>query len=484
MAKKSIAKNYLYNLSYQILTLILPLITASYLARVLGARGNGIYIYTYTIVNYFVLFGSLGISMYGQREIAYVQNNKTKKKKIFIELVLFRFITISIASVIYYLSFARQGEYSSYYKILFFELIAAAFDISWFFQGMEDFKKTVLRNIAVRLISVGLIFLIVKQESDLNKYLAIYAFADLLGNISLWFYLPKYFKGVKVKNINIVRQIPAILLLFIPQVSNKIYNMLDTTMLGKIITDKAETGYYEQSQKIIRVLLTLVTSLGTVMVPRMANMFANGEKKQINDCMKKSFNFTYLLSFPIMFGLIAISRDFVPWFFGPGYEEVVVLMNIIAPIILLMGISNIVGTQYLLPTKRQKEFTLSVLSGVVVNFILNYIMINLWKAKGACIATVLSQVVVDIMQMHYVKNEINLKYMFKLGIKYLFAGLIMFTACMMVRLVLSGVICMVVQIILGVLIYFGILIYFKDKFVYMLIDRVREKFLGKLAKAN
>ena len=483
MAKKSIMKNYLYNLTYQILTLILPLITASYLARVLGARGNGIYIYTYTIVNYFVLFGSLGISMYGQREIAYVQDNKTKKKKIFIELVLFRFITIGIASIVYYLSFMRQGEYSQYYKILFFELIASAFDISWFFQGMEDFKKTVIRNIAVRLTSVVLIFLIVKQEADLNKYLAIYALADLIGNISLWFYLPKYFKGVKVKNINIKRQIPAIVLLFIPQVSNKIYNMLDTTMLGKIIADKAETGYYEQSQKIIRVLLTLVTSLGIVMVPRMANMFANGEKKQINDCMKKSFNFTYLLSFPIMFGLIAISRDFVPWFFGPGYEKVVILMNIITPIILLMGIANIIGTQYLLPTKRQKEFTISVLAGVIVNFILNFIMINLWKSIGACIATVLSQLVVDLMQLHYVKKEINLKYMLKLSYRYIFAGLIMFAGCMLVRLVFTGFICMVIQIIIGIVIYFGILIYFKDKFIYMLISKIRERVLSKLVRS-
>ena len=124
-----------------------------------------------------------------------------------------------------------------------------------------------------------LIFILVKEQSDLNKYLAIYAFADLIGNISLWLYLPKYFKGIKVKNISLTRQIPAIALLFIPQIANKVYNMLDTTMLGKIIVNKAETGYYEQSQKIIRVLLTLVTSLGTVMVPRMASMFANGEKE-------------------------------------------------------------------------------------------------------------------------------------------------------------------------------------------------------------
>ena len=480
MAKKSILKNYLYNLTYQILTLILPLITASYLARVLGAAGNGIYIYTYTMVNYFVLFGSLGISMYGQREIAYVQNDKSKMKKVFIELISFRFITIAIASIIYYFAFMRQGEYSSYYRILLFELIAAAFDISWFFQGLEDFKKTVLRNIAVRLVSVTLIFILVKQESDLNKYLAIYAFADLIGNISLWLYLPKYFKGIKVKNINIVSQIPAIALLFIPQIANKVYNMLDTTMLGKIIVDKAETGYYEQSQKIVRVLLTLVTSLGTVMVPRMASMFANGENKKINEYMKKSFNFTYLLSFPIMFGLIAISRDFVPWFFGPGYTKVIVLMDIIAPIILLMGVANIIGTQYLLPTKRQKEFTISVLLGVIVNFILNFIMINLWSSIGACIATVLSQLVVDIAQIYFVRNEIDVKTMFKLSYKYFLAGIVMFACCMLVQFLLKGFICMVAQIIVGVVVYFGILILFKDEFIYLLIGKKKKKVLGVL----
>ena len=475
MGKKSIAKNYLYNLTYQILTLILPLITASYLARVLGAEGNGIYIYTYTIVNYFVLFGSLGISIYGQREIAYAQDNKSKMKKTFIELVSFRFITIGIATIIYYFAFMRQGQYSQYYRILLFELIAAAFDISWFFQGIEDFKKTVLRNIVVRLASVSLIFILVKEQSDLDKYLAIYALANLIGNISLWFYLPKYFKGIKIKNLDIIKQIPSITLLFIPQIANKVYNMLDTTMLGNMIEDKSEAGYYEQSQKVIRVLLTLVTSLGTVMVTRMANMFANGETKKINEYMKKSFNFTYLLSFPIMFGLISISKNFVPWFFGPGYTKVIILMDIITPIILFMGIANIMGTQYLLPTKRQKEYTISVLVGVIVNFILNYIMISLWKSIGACIATVISQLAVDIMQFYYIRKEINIKNMIKLSYKYLFSGIIMFICCMLVQFVLSGFICMVVQICVGVIVYFGMLIYFKDEFVFLLIKKIREK---------
>lgn len=481
MSTKSIAKNYLYNLAYQILTLLLPLVTASYLSRTLGANAIGIYSYTYTIVNYFVIFGSLGIALYGQREIAYVQNEKSKRKEVFIELVSFRFVTLLLATFIYFLIFMRSGEYSQYYKILLFELLAAMFDISWFFQGLEEFKKTVTRNILVRLTSVLLIFVFVKTPADLNKYLTIYAVADFIGNISLWIYLPKYFKGVKIRNISIINQIPAILLLFIPQLENKVYNMLDTTMLGNMISDKSEVGYYEQSQKIIRVLLTLVTSLGTVMVPRIANMFATGEKKEIYKYMRKSFNFVFLLGFPAMFGIIATSKDFVPLFFGYGYDRVVILMNILSPIILLMGVSNVLGTQYLLPSKKQKEFTKSVTIGIVVNFILNYIFIKLFRAEGACIATILSQLIVAIVQMKQVGKYVNLKRIFKLSYKYIFSGLIMFIACMFIRLFFEGFICVILQIIVGVVVYFSVLIILKDEYIYSFIRKLRKIIVNKIS---
>lgn len=483
MPKKSITRNYLYNLTYQILILILPLITTPYLSRVLGAEGIGIYSYTYTIVTYFVLFGSLGVALYGQREIAYAQENKEQRKKVFIELSIFRFITIAIAVCIYYLFFIRIGTYSVYYKILLFELIAGAFDISWFFQGLEEFKKTVTRNVLVRVISVALIFLMVKTESDLITYMYIYSLADLIGNLSLWIYLPKYFKGVKFKNINIVRQIPQIALLFIPQITNKLYNMLDTTMLGVLIENKAETGYYEQSQKVIRVLLTIVTSLGTVMIPRMANMFANGEKEKINYYMKKSFSFVFLLSFPMIFGIISISEAFVPIFFGVGYEKAETLIAIISPIILLMGIANVIGTQYLLPTKRQKEYTFSVGIGVVANFVLNYILIKLYASIGACIATVLSQLIVDWMQFKYVKDEINIKEMIKLSYKYLLAAIIMFVVCNLTKLIVStGMVSIILQVSSGIVVYGIVLIILKDEYLYMFLNKIREKFISAVQK--
>lgn len=309
----------------------------------------------------------------------------------------------------------------------------------------------------------------------------IYSIADLVGNLLLWVYLPKYLKGVKVKNINIIKQIPPIVLLFIPQITNKLYNMLDTTMLGNLIADKAETGYYEQSQKVIRVLLTVVTSLGTVMVPRMANMFINGEKEKIEHYMKKSFSFVFLLSFPMIFGVISISESFVPIFFGDGYEKAAILMSIISPIILLMGISNVIGVQYLLPTKRQKEYTISVTVGLAVNFVLNYILILLYNSIGACIATVVSQIVVDWMQFRYIKDEINVKEMLKTSYKYIFASVIMFVICMFIRALLPvGLLSLVVQVIVGVAVYGIILILLKDEYLYMFLSKLREKIVERL----
>ena len=192
MAKKSITKNYIYNMVYQVLILVLPLVTTPYLSRVLGAEGIGIYSYTYAIVTYFILFGSLGVAMYGQREIAYAQENVEERKRVFIEIVLFRFVTIFVSSIIYYFFFIRGEAYQIYYQILLLELIAAAFDISWFFQGMEEFKRTVTRNVLVRVCSVSAVFLFVKNKEDLALFTLIYSIGDLLGNLSLWLYLPKY----------------------------------------------------------------------------------------------------------------------------------------------------------------------------------------------------------------------------------------------------------------------------------------------------
>lgn len=472
MSKKSITVNYIYNLVYQVLTLILPLITTPYLSRVLGADKIGIYSYTYSILSYFLLFGALGVALYGQREIAYVNEDKQKRKKIFWEIVICRFVTMAIAIIIYYIAFMKNGIYSIFYRIWSLELFATAIDISWFFQGIEDFKKTVTRNVLVRIISVALIFILVKTPADLIKYITIYAIADFVGNLSLWLYLPKYFKGIKIEHINAFGHLPAIVLLFIPQIANQIYNLLDKTMIGKIILDKSEVGYYEQGQKLIRVLLTLVTSLGIVMIPRMASTFASGDKEKVYDYMKKSFKFVFFLAFPVMFGIIGISQSFVPIFFGKGYEKVVILINVISPTILLTGMANVVGTQYLLPTKRQKEYTISITLGLIVNFILNYVLIHLYNSIGASIATVVSELIVIAVQLYIIRKDISTKEIMKLSYTYLIAGLVMLVICLIPKWIFGiGIYTMVAQIIIGILTYVIMLYLLKDDYLKMFIDR-------------
>ena len=474
MAQKSIKKNYIYNLIYQSLTLILPLVTTPYLSRALGSEPIGIYSFTYSIVSYFLLFGSLGVNLYGQREIAYVNENPKKRTKIFWEIISCRFVTMFIAILVYFLVLGISGEYAVYYRIWLIELIAMAFDISWFFQGMEDFKKTVVRNVIVRLASITLIFIFVKNPEDLVKYITIYSVADLIGNISLWRYLPKYFKGVKLKKIKPFYHLHAIILLFIPQIANQVYNLLDKTMIGQMITDKSEVGFYEQGQKVIRVLLTLVTSLGIVMIPRMASTFASGNKAKIIEYMKKSFRFVFLLAFPIVLGLISISQSFVPLFFGEGYDKVVILLNVISPTIILTGMANVIGTQYLLPVKRQKEYTVTITIGLVINFILNFILINLCDSIGASIATVLSELIVVIAQLYVIRKDIKPKKVIKLGIPYLFASLIMFAITMLEGSILGvGTKTVIIQIITGGLVYLFMLWLLKDEFLKMGIGKVK-----------
>ena len=474
MSQKSIKKNYIYNLIYQTLTLILPLITTPYLSRVLGSEPIGVYSYTFSIVSYFILFGSLGVSLYGQREIAYVNEDVKKRKKIFWEIVSCRFVTIFFAIIVYFITLASSGDYAVYYRIWLLELVAAAFDISWFFQGMEDFKKTVIRNVIVRLASVTLIFVFVKNPEDLIKYITIYSIADLVGNLSLWRYLPKYFKGIKIGKIKPFYHLHAIILLFIPQIANQVYNLLDKTMIGKIITDKSEVGFYEQGQKVIRVLLTLVTSLGIVMIPRMASTFASGNKAKIIEYMKRSFKFVFFLAFPIVLGLISVSKSFVPLFFGDGYDKVVTLLIVISPTIILTGMANVIGTQYLLPIKRQKEYTITITLGLIINFFLNYILITYYDSVGASIATVISELIVVIAQLYVIRKDIKTKHILKLSIPYIFASLVMFAITMFEGSVLeTSTKTLIIQIATGGIVYVLMLWLLKDEFLKMFLDKAK-----------
>lgn len=436
------------------LMLYTRIITVPYLSRVLGSSENGEYGYTVSIVSYFIILGSCGISLYGQREIAYYQSDRKKKSKIFWELFIIKLFTTLISMIVFGLIFCIDRHYSLYYRILLLEFIANIIDISWLYQGEENFKSIVFKNGVIKLISIACIFLFIKSPSDVWKYILIYCLSTLVGNASLWINLKRDIDFKGYGKLNFKKHIKPMLILFIPQIAVQVYTLLDKSMIGFITHDMSEVGFYDQAQKVVKLLLTVITSMGTVMLPRIASCFSENKHKTIKIYMNKTFKFVFLLAFPMIFGIIAVSDSFVPLFFGKGYEKVKILMPILSFIILSIGLSNVVGTQYLLPTKRQKEYTTSIIVGAIVNVILNFILIYYYKSIGACIATVMAEACVTLVQMYFARRDFNIKEIFKYSLKYLIFSIVMFICVYSINFIdLSDKLTIVVQLLLGVTIY-------------------------------
>lgn len=477
MGKKSIKKNYIYNLLYQILILVLPLVTTPYISNALGSGGVGIYSYTLSIATYFVLFGSLGISMYGQREIAYVQNDKKERTKLLIEIIILRLITMTMSLILFYFCYIyKNNEYHVYYKILILELVSNMVDISWFFQGMEEFKKTVTRNFIVKILSVIMIFIFVKSNVDLVKYFCIYVLSNLVGNLSLWGYVPKYINKIHIKELNIVKHIKPTIALFIPQIAIQIYTLLDKVMLGKILNDMSEVGIYEQSQKIIKMPLTVITALGTVVSPRIASIIAENKKNEVIGYLEKSFKFVWEIGIPMMFGLMAVSSHLIPWFLGAEFEKSIKVVIIGAPIIMAVGLNNVTGIQYLIASKKQNIFTKSVVAGAIFNFVLNLIIIPKLKSTGAIISSVLAETLILMIQIVYIRKEVPVKSIFGGSLKYIIAGVLMFIITYGIGYFLpTSILTSCIQLMVGGIIYFIMLIIFKDEMLFEIFYKIKNR---------
>ncbi|MEE1161366.1 MAG: oligosaccharide flippase family protein, partial [Acutalibacteraceae bacterium] len=245
---KSITKNYLYNLIYQILIIIIPIITTPYVSRVLGADGVGKYSFSNSIVSYFVIFASLGFGYYAQREIAKYQGDKKKQSEIFWEIIIVRSVSVLTALVFYFTVMALgvfKEEYILLMMILSVSILAVAFDISFLFAGNEVFSKTVLTNTLLRILNVIAIFVFVKDRNDLWKYVLITALTLLTANASLSVYAKSFLCRIDIKSLKPIRHIKPAVILFLPTIAISVYTYLDKTMIGVITGSDFENGFYE-----------------------------------------------------------------------------------------------------------------------------------------------------------------------------------------------------------------------------------------------
>ena len=449
-----VIKNYLYNAGYQILLMLAPVITTPYVSRVLGAHNNGINTYTNGWVTFFYLVGQLGIALYGNREIAYHRDSKYDRSKIFLEIVSLQIMTSSLSLVAYLIAVMLfSSAFKAYFLLQAFWIVAYGLDISWYFMGMEDFKKTVTRNTIVKLISIALIFILVRNEGDLARYVFLLGFAQLAGSVTLWPYLRKSIQWVKVRYWRPFKHFYPTLLLFIPTITTQIYLVVNRIMLGRM-APQAAVSQFDFGDKIVKLVLAVVTATGTVMLPHIANKFAAGDIKGVRASLYKSFDFVTAVSIPMMFGLMAIAYKFAPWFLGNEYGPTGGVIFYEAPAILMIAWSNVTGTQYLMPIHREHEFTISVTVGAVVNIIANLFLIARYGANGAAVATVISEFSVTAVQLFYIRGTIRRRQLFAPTWRYLLSGIFMYLVVSRVDNIMNmNVINLILQVSLGAVTY-------------------------------
>lgn len=458
---KLILKNYIYNTSYQLLTILTPVITTPYLARVLGADGIGQYSYANSIAYYFAMFIMLGLNNYGNRTIASVRNDQEKLSKNFCGIYYMQLIMGIFVTIIYivYCILPYDGNNSLKWIMLIY-VISSVFDVNWLFFGLERFQFTVTRNVIIKLIGILSIFIFVKESSDLYIYVLISVLSNLISNLVLW---PVVFQNINIIPISIkiiIHHFKPNLILFIPIVAVSLYKYMDKIMLG-VLSNMEQVGFYEYSEKVIQIPIALVNSLGTVMLPKMSNLVANHKIIDEKNYISVSILFAMFFSSSLCFGLMGIADEFVPIFYGDGYGTCISLFYILLPSCCFIAFASVLRMQYLIPHKLDNIYIKSVAYGAIINFLLNMLLIKQLQAMGAAIATLIAEAIVCIYQTFKVRKFLAIEEYIKDSIPFVLSAIGMFICIKYISLLnYSLIVRMLLKICVGIGVYFVLLIVF------------------------
>ncbi|MDD3229650.1 MAG: flippase [Oscillospiraceae bacterium] len=474
--QQRIERNILYNLAMQIATLLLPLILTPYLARAIGATGVGTYSYTYSVAQYFVLVGTLGTSLYGTRQIAYVKNDTPRLARTFWQVFCLRAVLMTFTIALFLAVFVSSNSpYRTCFLLQSVIILANLVDITWLFAGLEDFKKTVARSISVKVVAFILVLLIVKYPNDVWKYVLIQGGSLLLSNLMLWFCVPlnifHFRHPLSVKEVYFKQ----VILLFIPQIAINLYVLFDKTMLGWLTT-VAQVGYYDKAEQFAKLPLCLLAVLSTVMLPVMSSLFRERRHEDILNQLNHNLRTILCLGIAAGFGVAAIAEQLVPWLLGDDFIPATLLMVLLAALVPIISISNVIGQQYLIPSNHTKQLTISVTCGACLNFIFNLLLIPRFQAVGACIATLIAEAAVSLIQIWFSRYTLRFPVLLKNGGKYLLSGAVMYFAVHEIGKQLdSSMWTTLLQISIGMLIYTVLLLILQDSEITELLYRIIPK---------
>lgn len=450
----SAKKNYIYNSMYTVLNMILPLVTAPYLSRVIGTEGVGLYAYSFSIAQYCVLFAKLGLVNYGTRECAKIRENKDELSKTFSNL--FAMQCIATGGVIFvYLIYAEffAGEYKTIALIFLIWVAGSFLDIDWFWFGLEEFKKVTIRNVVIKGATVAGIFLFVKDYEDVPLYAFIMASGYVVGYIAIWIGIRKKVHFSKILFQEIKKHLVPCAVMLIPVLALNVYRSMNKVMLGAMV-GMSETGIFDNGEKFVYCLSGLISSLGTVMLPKMSYLVEQKDERQIQKYIALSLRFIILMTSAMAFGLIAVSNSVVEIMFGSAFKKSAIILSFSAPTLLFMGWSNVMRTQYIIPHKKDDIYIKSTLFGAIINLVINAILIPRYLAIGAAIATLTAELFVPFYQFLRLKKEIDYRRHLSNVIPYIVIGALMAIILKLIEQFMGiSMLTLVVQIIVGGIVY-------------------------------
>jgi O-antigen/teichoic acid export membrane protein len=471
--------NYLYTVIYQLLLLLTPFITTPYVSRVLKPEGVGTDAYILSIVQLFQIFAILSIPMYGSREIAKKQNLEERSKEFWAVYSIQLFISL-ITVACFLLFIFTTNEYRSLFLIHVFTLIASTIDISWYFIGKEQIKRVTTRNIIVRIASIILIFSFVKDVNDLPLYIMINSLTLFTGQLIMWIPLLKEvsFKRIAYRDIKI--HLWPIISLFLPQIMVQVYTLVNKIVLGRV-SGEVEVGYYTQADKVIRIALGFITALGTVLLPRMAKEFSQGNIESMKKYIHYALQFVLMTTIPMTLGLIGIAPNFVSWFLGKEFTEVIHLLILMSPVIFFVGLANIFGIQILVSTNQQNKYAISITIGALLSLMANSIFVFQFASVATTIALLVAEGAGAMIQMYFARKYFSFRNFVKMFLKYLALSALVFLFVGAVDQIsnIRPLLLTFIQLIIGSCVYVAGLIIIKDSIVLTVFHTLKRKVLSR-----
>ena len=471
VAKRGLKSNFVYNFISQILTLLIPLITTPYLARVLHETGNGQISYASSIITYFTLFATLGFDTYGQRQIAACQDDKEKKSRIFWEVCILKSCCTVIAfavlcSILFTVGFGET--YNRLILLLSIQVIAIPLDIQFLFRGDEDFRSIAIRTIVMRLIGLVCIFVFVKDEGDTWVYALCLSVSTIASNLIMWPSLIKRIQKCRLLKQSLLSHIKPSLLIFLPMVAVTLYSVFDKTMIGLMAENPDyENGCYEQAYKLNSVALLLITIISPVMMSRNAHDYKNGDMESVTRHLYQASNYVWMMGVPLIVGFAVLSDSLRSWFLGDGYTEVSMLLMVMSVRFISSGFAEIFGTQLFIAIGKEKYQTIATAIAAIVNIAINFFLIPILGALGAAIATAICEVTVTIMLaiFAYRLHIVSFRKIIFSSWKYIFSAAVMFVPIFfMQRWLGNGMWQFFVIMIVGIITYALMLFIVRDKF--------------------